>query len=103
MKEYSVTESLPSNGEKVSCFGHRTFCCSCDMEKEAAWHDVIFKLEFICYKLLKKIPEDPEASILEYSRIKEIWRIDEGCDHHDDDEPIDRVIGVSKWKYRDTE
>lgn len=94
-REYLVTENLPGRGELVECFGHRTFCCSCDMEAEPRWHRVVFDLIFHSMKIKAKVPEDPEESILEYCNFIERWDVE------DPEEPRDRVIGVTKWRKLD--
>lgn len=87
-KEHSVLKWLPSDGERVMCFGHKTFCCQEDMEEEKAWHEVIFELVIHSYKLKEEIPQDPEESVLDSYEVGEFW----GMDH-------EHVIGVTKWKY----
>lgn len=89
---YSVTECLPDDGTRCLCFGHETFCCQLDMEKEPQWHEVTFRFDFSEYKLKKTVPEDPEESILEYYHARESWNLGEP------DEMPSRVIGVTKWK-----
>ncbi len=86
---YSVTQWLPKNEEMVLCFGHLTYCCIEDMEKDPAWHEVIFRLKVTSYKLKTEIPLDPEASILERYTVAESWDIDDEGE---------QVIGVTKWK-----
>lgn len=88
-EEHSVLKRLPDNGEKCFCFGHKTYCCVEDMEEMPDWHEVIFKIVISECKIKSKIPEDPEESIFEYAKIKEIWDISD-CEH---------VIGVTKWRY----
>ena len=88
MQEWSTLKVLPDHGEKCLCFGHKTYCCKEDMEKDAAWHEVIFKFKISLYKLKDKFPDDVEESILEAYKIYEKWQID--------DESF--VIGVTKWK-----
>lgn len=97
MKEeriYQVTQTLPNDGERVMCFGHKTYCCSEDMEEEPDWHEVTFKFVVSEYKLKKEVPKDPEETILEYINSVETWDViafDEDDHWH--------VIGVTKWKY----
>lgn len=90
-KEYSVTEALPNNGEKVLCFGHHTYCCEEDMDEKPDWHEATFELKVHEYKLKNTVPLDPEESILEYYKASESW--DCGPEFMDG-----RVIGVTKWK-----
>ena len=90
-REYKVTELLPNNGKRVMAFGHRTFCCECDMEKNPDWHEVVFSFRISSYKLKKEIPSHPEDSILESYEMLEHWDFD-------DEEPFDHLIGVTKWK-----
>lgn len=91
MREFSVLEMLPDDGEVCVCFGHKTFCCKDDMDEMPAWHDVTFRFELSSYKLKEKIPQDPEDSILEFCNFVESWEI--GPEFHDG-----HVIGVTKWK-----
>jgi len=91
MSEYSVLQSLPDHGVKCLCFGHKTYCCKDDMDKEPDWHEVTFSFGVSRYKLKENIPEDPEESILEFCHIVELWNI--GPEFHDG-----KVIGVTKWK-----
>lgn len=88
-REYCVTQWLPNDGEKVLCFGHKTFCCTEDMDQEPAWHEVTFKLIVSWYKLKKEIPNDPEESIILEHSIFEQWKIEHEGTH---------IIGVTKWK-----
>lgn len=93
IKEYSVTERLPNNGQRVLCFGNKTFCCEEDMEKEKDWHEVTFKFNISSYRLKKEIPESPEETILDCYEVYEGWIVQEeeyGAEEH--------VIGVTKWK-----
>lgn len=90
-KEYSVTQRLPDDGQRVICFGHHTYCCSEDMDEEPAWHEVTFSFCVTAYKLKKEIPQDPEETILEYIKVVENW--DCGPEFSDG-----HVIGVTKWK-----
>lgn len=94
--EYIVTQILPDNREKVMCFGHETFCCKEDMEKEAAWHEVTFEMVISSYGLKKEIPLCPEESILRCYTVTENWNID--YDEQDQDQMGRSVIGVTKWK-----
>lgn len=89
-KKYLVTQRLPNNNERVLCFGHKTYCCECDMEEEPAWHEVTFKFCVSSYKLKKQIPEDKEESILDEYTVCENWEI--GSDFMDG-----QVIGVTEW------
>ncbi len=93
IKEYSVTERLPDNGQRVLCYGNKTFCCDCDMEKEKDWHEVKFIFNISSYRLKKEIPEDPMATILDTYEVYEGWLFDE-----DNDGMQEHVIGVTKWK-----
>lgn len=92
-KEYSVLQGLPDHGRKCLAFGHKTFCCECDMEKEE-WHEVIFKFVLSEYKLKKEMPEDIEESIMEFCNFRERWEV------LDSEEPKMHLIGVTKWKYQ---
>ena len=87
-REYSTLQSLPNNGEKCLCFGHKTICCKLDMDLEPDWHEVTFKFVLSSYKLKDKFPEDIEDSILEFCHFVEMWRVDNEY----------QVIGVTKWK-----
>ena len=87
-REYSVLERLPSNGEKVLCFGHKTYCCIEDMEEKPDWHEVTFELCVSMYKLKKDLPADLEDSVIEKADLKDLWHCDEQ----------EHVIGVTKWK-----
>ncbi len=90
-KIYHINSCLPNNGQKCLCFGHKTYCCSIDMEKIPDWHEVTFSFMISSYKLKEEIPIDPEESILKDYKIVEIWDIGyKCCDGH--------VIGVTKWK-----
>lgn len=91
MKEYSVLQRLPDDREKCLCFGHKTFCCKEDMEKEPEWHRVVFRFLVSSYCLKKEFPKDIEESILERCEVVEEWE----CVG---DEPKEHVIGVTKWK-----
>lgn len=91
-KEHSVLKRLPDDGECCLCFGHKTYCCKEDMEKEPGWHEVIFKLDVCRYRLKDSIPEDPEESILKEYAVSESWNI---SDYENESE---HVIGVTKWK-----
>lgn len=91
MKEYSVLHALPNNWQRVMCFGHKTYCCCQDMDKEPDWHEVIFRFVVCEYKLKEAIPEDPEETILQYIKVVEGW--DCGPEFLDG-----QVIGVTKWK-----
>lgn len=86
---WSVTQILPENEQVVMAYGHETICCSEDMDKEADWHMVKFRLHVSSYKLKKEMPFDIEESILETYQVTEEWEgIDDGT----------HLIGVSKWK-----
>ena len=89
--EYSVLLRLPNDGQKVLCYGHKTYCCKEDMDEEAEWYEVIFKFVVSGYRMKKSLPEDPEESILDFCRCVEDWK------------PINHkgetIIGVTKWKY----
>lgn len=88
---YSVLKFLPYNGQKCLCFGHMTYCCKEDMDKEPEWHEVTFNFNISTYKLKENFPEDIEDSVLDYYDVHESWDIgSEFCDGH--------VIGVTKWK-----
>lgn len=89
--EYSVLNGLPNQDQIVMCYGHKTYCCSIDMDKEADWHKVKFHLHLSAYRLKNSIPEDPEESILAYYEVVENWE----CADEDD---RSHVIGVTKWK-----
>lgn len=91
-KEHSVLKRLPYNGERVMCYGHKTYCCQEDMEDEADWYEVIFELIMCSYKFKEEMPEDPEESVLARYKVSEFWGMDS--------EPM-HVIGVTKWKYKD--
>jgi len=91
IEEYSVTQRLPDDGQRVLCFGYHTHFCKEDMDEEPDWHEVNFTFEIGSYKLKKEIPEDPEESILEYYQMYEHWKC--GDDFSDG-----FVIGVRKWK-----
>ena|ERR1700733_14148926 len=82
---------LPNKGERVLCWGHRTFCCEEDMEKEPAWHEVIFTLKISSYTI--KPRETMEDSIITDAEIYDSWEIAEEGD------PKEHVIGVTKWKH----
>lgn len=86
--EIEVTKWLPNNGERVLCFGHKTYCCKEDMDKEPAWHEVTFSLSITSYGLKPTVPDDPEESILRCYTVGECWSCDDGY----------QVIGVTKWK-----
>lgn len=89
-REYSVLHRLPDHGQRVLCYGHKTYCCKSDMEDEPAWHEATF-IFCVQYVLKKEMPEDVEASIMEDSSAVEIWEITPNqFDGH--------VIGVTKWK-----
>jgi hypothetical protein len=90
-REYSVTQILPCHGQKVKCWGHKTFCCKEDMDEEADWHEVTFQLEVCCYEVKQQIPLDPEETILANYQVHEYWEIE--ADHTEG-----QVIGVTKWK-----
>ena len=90
-KEYAVTQILPSNGEVVMCFGHKTYCCVEDMDEKPEWHKVTFKFNISMYKLKKETPSDLEESILDRCEVRESWEIEtNGQPAH--------LIGVTKWK-----
>lgn len=92
-KEYSVLMILPDNGKRVLAFGHKTYCCSEDMDEEADWHECTFKMNVCSYGLKSEIPADPEDSVLRCYEVHESWEIEEveyGAREH--------VIGVTKWK-----
>lgn len=91
-KEYSVTQWIPKDGEKCLAFGHKTFCCSEDMDENPEWHNVTFSFVLSEYKLKKEIPKDPEESILEFCKFVESWKVNDG------EEPENHLIGVTKWK-----
>lgn len=94
-QEYLVTQCLPNDGQKVLCYGHKTYCCVQDMEDECAWHEVVFKFTISTYRLKKEVPVDPEETILEEITFVECWDLfptNQGYGH---------VIGVSKWKQLD--
>jgi hypothetical protein len=92
MKEYSVTQILPDDRQRVLCFGYLTHCCVIDMDKEPDWHEVTFRFDISFYKLKHNVPEDPEESILETCGITENWYVgEESLDGH--------VLGVTKWKF----
>lgn len=88
---YEVNHSLPDNGQRVMCFGHKTYCCVEDMDENSDWHEVTFRFNISSYKLKRDIPNDPEESILEKYSLRETWDAEcgEGPEH---------VIGVTKWK-----
>lgn len=88
--EIEVTKWLPNNGERVLCFGHKTYCCKEDMDKEPAWHDVVFEISIDSYSLKPTVPDDPEESILKSYNASECW--------HCFDDKYYQVIGVTKWK-----
>lgn len=94
MKEYSVLQKLPNNGQKVQCFGHSTYCCFEDMDEEADWHDVTFEFVLLSYKLKDRIPDDPEESVLELIDHAEYWRIGDEVEYGVEE----HVIGVTKWR-----
>lgn len=91
-KEYSVLQTLPDDGMRCLCFGHKTYCCKKDMEKEPGWHEVVFKFDVYKYRLKDSLPEDPEHSVLKEYSVCERWNIPsyEDCPEH--------VLGVTKWK-----
>ena len=89
--EHSVLKWLPYKDQIVMCYGHKTYCCSEDMDEQADWHKVKFQLYVSAYKLKDSIPEDPEESILAYYKVVENWE----CADADD---RSHVIGVEKWK-----
>ena len=91
MTEYLITQALPDNGKKVLCFGHHTHCCKEDMDKNPAWHEVVFSIRVHTYKIKSVIPDDPEESILEYYKASEHWE----CSPEFTD---GFVIGVTRWK-----
>lgn len=93
MKEYSVTQWLPDEGQFVWAYGRKTFCCIEDADDEAQWHRVRFGLSVTSYKLKKEIPADPEESILESYEVSECWDILS-------EEPPEHLIGVTKWKHQ---
>lgn len=85
-KHYSVIEKLPRNGQKCICYGHKTYCCKCDMET-ADWHEVTFEMNITSYRFKKQIPEDKEESVLESYTVSELWLCDDEC----------HVIAVTHW------
>lgn len=87
--EHSVLKWLPYNDQIVMCYGHKTYCCSEDMDEQAEWHKVKFHFSLQDYKIKDSIPEDPEESLLEYSTTVENWDLVDADEH---------VIGVTKWK-----
>lgn len=90
-KEHSVLCALPSPGQRVMCFGYKTFCCKEDMDDKPEWHKVVFSFDVTSYRLKKEMPEDIEDSVIEEIHTVENWDLDEGeFDGH--------VIGVTKWK-----
>lgn len=93
-KIYDVNYILPDDGEKVLCYGHHTLCCKEDMEETPEWHEVTFSFHISQYILKKKIPDDPEESILESYKVTEQW--DCGPKWSDG-----LVIGVTQWRYLD--
>ena len=93
MKEYSVLQRLPDDGQVVMCFGHKIYCCKEDMDEDAQWHEVKFTMHVWDRKLKKIMPIDPEASVLESYTVKEHWEmVDEANEH-----PF-HILGVTKWK-----
>ena len=92
--EYSVLQRLPDPNQKVMAFGHRTFCCSCDMEKEPNWHECVFSFQVSSYKLKREIPHDLEDTILERISCYERWELSS----KGEDQIEDHLIGVTKWK-----
>lgn len=91
--ETLVTQRLPDSGTRVLAFGHKTYCCSEDMDEKPEWHECTFKMEVISYGLKPEVPADPEESILRCYEVYESWDIEEvdyGAREH--------LIGVTKWK-----
>lgn len=90
-KIYSVLERLPDDGQRVMCFGHKTYCCAQDMDNQPDWHEVTFSFDVSSYKLMKYFPLNIENSVLQEYEVKEHWEI--GSEFEDG-----YVIGVTKWK-----
>jgi hypothetical protein len=88
MKIYYACQMLPDSDSKVLCYGHKTYCCECDMEKEKKWHFATFEMHISSYKLKAGVPPIDESQI-EYAEVRELWHT--GNDEH--------VIGVTKWRY----
>ncbi len=89
--EYLVTQRLPDNGQRVMCFGHKTYCCKEDMQEIPDWYEVVFCFTIGSYKIKNIVPVDPEESILQNYTCIESWELGpEFMDGH--------VIGVTKWK-----
>ena len=89
---FDVTKRLPDNRQKVLCFGHKTYCCSDDMDENPDWHEVIFEFVISSYRIKKEIPKNPEESMLEEYTMCEQWN------SVDLDEQRYHIIGVKKWK-----
>lgn len=96
LREYQVTELLPDDNDIVWAFGHKTYCCSLDSEKEPDWYRVKFYFMVCSYRIKEHIPSDPEESILSSYTISEKWDILNEDDEHEF--PDGRVIGVTKWR-----
>lgn len=82
---------LPDDGQRVLCFGHKTFCCKEDMDEDPDWHEVVFRFRVSNYRIRNPLPSDPEDSILSTYEVVEEWDADS-------DEGAAHVIGVTKWK-----
>lgn len=89
----SVMEWLPDDGEEVLAYGHLTYCCECDMDKEKKWHKCRFSFSISSYKLKKRVVA-LEESQMEDVQVMEHWDLgpltDYGVNEH--------LIGVTKWK-----
>ncbi len=94
-EERSVLHGLPDGGQRCLAFGHKTYCCSEDMEEEPAWHEVIFGFTIGSYSLKKEIPSDPEESILKSFDVVEKWNLytDEKYEYGE----REHLLGVTKW------
>lgn len=89
-KEYCVTMRLPQHDHEVMAWGHKTYCCSEDMDAEPSWHKVKFSIEIASYRTKSEIPAHPEESLLQDAKLYDSWECIDDPDYH--------LIGITKWK-----
>ncbi len=87
-KVYSVLDRLPDDEQIVRAYGHKTFCCAIDMDDEPKWHMAHFKLCVNAYRLKNRLPDDPEASILEDCEVMELWLVEDDA----------QLLKVTHWE-----
>ena len=74
------SKKLPSDGQKVICYGNKTICCEEDMEP-AAEHTAIYEIKMSEWR-------EDEAGNKYDIQYYDVWNVDD--DYH--------VLNVTQWK-----